>query len=274
MDNFTLGKLPSRTFVERMDMETAKTRLGELALTNQYLVSFSSLTDGLKKQMKRANVSVNFSTRRLGLLCSDVSLPTSTYATAEVKDNYLGVTQEFAHTRMYADMDLTFYVDNNYNTLRFFESWMDYVSGSGDAQTKDKNYHRRFAYPDQYKVDTMSIIKFERDKRSALIQYDFVNAFPKGMTSIPLSYGPAEILKVTVTFNYDRYIVNRKMGLKDYYKDIDINDLTAYPQFKLPSVDWSKIKTPFKEGVKNNQFVVDKGQVQFDTSKYQLNNQN
>ena len=33
------------------------------------------------------------------------------------------------------------------------------------------------------------------------------------MTAIPLSYGGAEILKLTVSFNYDRYIVNPKRGI-------------------------------------------------------------
>jgi hypothetical protein len=27
------------------------------------------------------------------------------------------------------------------------------------------------------------------------------------MTNIPVVYGPAEVLKVTVSFNYDRYIL-------------------------------------------------------------------
>ena len=39
------------------------------------------------------------------------------------------------------------------------------------------------------------------------MRYQFINAFPKSMSSVPVSYGPADILKVTVSFNYDRYIV-------------------------------------------------------------------
>ena len=37
------------------------------------------------------------------------------------------------------------------------------------------------------------------------------------MTSIPLSYGPAEILKVTVTFNYDRYVIDRSLTNKEIF---------------------------------------------------------
>ena len=39
--------------------------------------------------------------------------------------------------------------------------------------------------------------------------YEFVNAFPKSLTSMPVNYGAADILKVTVSFNYDRYIMTR-----------------------------------------------------------------
>ena len=32
-------------------------------------------------------------------------------ATGEVRDNFMGIPQEFAHTRLYADVDFTFYID-------------------------------------------------------------------------------------------------------------------------------------------------------------------
>ena len=53
-------------------------------------------------------------------LCSDASLPGSNLATADVKGDFMGVPQEFAHTRLYADIDFTFYVDNDYNNLQNF----------------------------------------------------------------------------------------------------------------------------------------------------------
>ena len=54
----------------------------------------------------------------------------------------------------------------------------------------------------------MTITKFEKNIESTLL-YEFVNAFPKSITSMPVTYGAAELLKITVTFNYDRYIVTR-----------------------------------------------------------------
>ena len=41
----------------------------------------------------------------------------------------MGVTQQFAHTRMYTDIDLTFYIDRSYKANMFSETWMDYIGG-------------------------------------------------------------------------------------------------------------------------------------------------
>jgi hypothetical protein len=187
---------------------------GNLSQTNHYLVNFSNLrTVGGDKELldhiKGFGVDTDFISRNSGILCSEASLPGSSLATAEVKDNFMGIPQEFAHTRLYADIDFTFYIDHDYNNLRFFEGWIDYIgSGSGENQLKG-NYYRRMRYPDKYKCQTMSITKFERDFKSR-IDYLFINAFPKLVTAVPVSYGQADILKVSVSFNYDRYVVNPK----------------------------------------------------------------
>ena len=53
----------------------------------------------------------------------------------------------------------------------------------------------------------MYINKFEKNYKRTL-RYRFVNVFPKSIDAVPVSYGSADILKVSVNFNYDRYIVN------------------------------------------------------------------
>ena len=57
-----------------------------------------------------------------------------------------------------------------------------------------------------YKSGVLTITKFEKNldpKKS--ITYEYVNAFPKSMTSIPVQYGGADLVKVNVQFAYDRY---------------------------------------------------------------------
>ena len=201
----------AESLVKRITIPEAKTLIGPLAENNQYLVTFSTLSpqisDYLTKYSGVSNLK-DFLSRRAGILCSNASLPATAYATGEVKDNFMGIPQQFAHTRIYTDIDFSFYIDKDYTLLKIFEGWMEYMSSgsNADVMQNEVGYYRRMRYPDTYKVSSMYINKFEKDYKKA-IRYRFVNAFPKSMTNIPVNYGPAEVLKITVSFNYDRYIL-------------------------------------------------------------------
>ena len=202
----------AETTIKPYNLSVAKAIIGPLAQNNHFLVTFSSLTPAVESYLTRytrvTNIK-NFLSQNLGILCSDASLPTSTLATAEVKDNFMGVPQQFAHTRFYTDISYSFYIDEDYTLLKIFEGWMEYISsGANDNVDQDhRAYYRRMKYPDSYKCNTMYINKFEKNYKRTL-RYKFVNAFHKSINAIPVQYGTADILKVTVNFNYDRYIVN------------------------------------------------------------------
>jgi len=196
-------------------MTDAKLRFGNLSLNNQYQVHFAGFNTSIINYL-RNNLGIlnadDFISRQMGILCFDASLPASALATAEVKDNFMGVPQEFAHSRLYTDIDFTFYIDKDYTLLTIFEGWMDYITSGAEREVDDlqKPYYRRLKYPDTYKVSSMYISKFEKNADRG-ITYQFINAFPKSITPIPVTYGSADLLKVSVSFNYDRYIVNRKV---------------------------------------------------------------
>ncbi len=210
-----------RSVIQNLKPQEVKKIFGNLSQTNYYQVDFSSLSTFQPNQelltyLGERGVDNDFISREAGLLCSEASLPGTSLATAEVKDNFMGISQEYAHTRLYTDFDLTFYVDNDYKSIKFFEGWIDFIgSGSetlapiGDgANPFDSNYYRRMRYPDTYKCQSMTITKFEKNVESSnKIKYAFINVFPKTVSAIPVSYGGADILKVSVSFNYDRYVI-------------------------------------------------------------------
>ena len=193
-------------------MSVAKNLIGPLAQTNHFLVTFSSLTPSVESYLNDYSGISDirpFLSRTAGILCNSATLPTTAYATADIRDNFMGVPQQFAHTRIYTDIDFQFYIDEDYTLLKIFEGWMEYISSGADDSTiqEDRAFYRRMRYPDSYKCNTMYINKFEKNfKRS--MRYRFVNVFPKSMSTNPVTYGPADILKVSVSFNYARYIVN------------------------------------------------------------------
>ena len=85
---------------------------------------------------------------------------------------------------------------------------MEYIGSGANRKMRqqDKGFYRRMQYPDNYKVNSMQITKFEKNYRREL-KYKFINAFPKSITPVPVSYGDADVLRVTVSFNFDRYVV-------------------------------------------------------------------
>ena len=202
----------AETTVQAYNQSIANRLVGPLAQTNHFLVTFSTLTPSVESYLARYTKIRNvkeFLSRRAGILCSDASLPTSTLATAEVKDNFMGIPQQYAHTRFYTDIDFSFYIDEDYTLLKIFEGWMEYISSGSNsfARQDDQAYYRRMQYPDSYKCNNMYINKFVKNYKRTL-RYRFVNVFPKAINPVPVSYGAADILKVSVSFNFDRYIVN------------------------------------------------------------------
>lgn len=187
--------------------------LGSIA--NLYQVTFSGFPPMWGGSNNRSKDS-NFIERDLGLLCSEASLPATSFGTLEVNGHYQGRNEVFAHTRIYPSLSLTFYETLQHKTLMFFEEWQRWITEderTGVAESSDLYYYR-MRFPSEYKCDSIFITKFEKDYGgmgySNTIQYQFLKAFPKNVTSVPVSYGQSEFLKVTVEIAYDRYIVNKQ----------------------------------------------------------------
>jgi len=186
--------------------------------------TFLSDRQGKVKDFIQKSVPVN--TELLILSCSEASLPGSNLATVELNNDFTGVTQRHAYRRLYDDRaDFTFYVDTSYNQILVFERWMQFITGEQISESARLTNHYRMMYPKTYKT-TIYITKFERTARSktgkdrqnetngsyqgSSIYYSFFNAFPTSITSMPVSYDTSSLLKCTVSFTYDRYVVDSK----------------------------------------------------------------
>ena len=202
-------------------ISSVKTLFGNLAQSSHYEVQFGGLPLDLSNFLLTKGISSFFTGSDFGLLCFSASLPTSSFAITEVSP-FIGLREKIAHTRIYSNITLEFYVDSNYNSLKLLEHWMDYIS-SGSVQNPISNdYFIRMQYPSTYKSDQTRIIKFDRDYRVEL-EYTFRGLFPTAISSIPVSYGASEILKVSATFEYDRYICGKTTSVS-VFTSTDINN--------------------------------------------------
>lgn len=171
--------------------------------------------------------------------CAEAELPGTTLSTREVQGNFQGITEQFAVSRQYLPIRLTFYVDNDYRLIRLFEEWMNYInpiygdgfdggtqkqggggypaSTIGFGNAKQSNDFFRLRYPEEYKR-IISVTKFERDFRdqpqingnslgnNTSITYRMIDAFPTNISGVPLSYEGSTITKVQVEFTYSRFV--------------------------------------------------------------------
>jgi hypothetical protein len=183
-----------------------KPLFGNLAQTSHYQVSFGGLPTLLQSHLFLRGVDWRFIAEDAGLLCSSASLPGSALGTADIVGDVTGVTEKMAHTRMFTAIDLTFYVDREYKMVKFLEHWIEFIaSGSRGVNVANKGYFFRMKYPQDYKTDAVKILKFDRDYTNE-IEYNFFGLFPTSMYSPTVAYNDSQVLTVTASFSYERYV--------------------------------------------------------------------
>lgn len=209
-------------------MSDIKNALMNPATTSHFECSFTPPTSvaNFIRSRASAGAGVNLTSLvldKINLSCHDASLPGSSLQTATLTDSYTGVTENYAYRRAYDNRaDFTFYVDHtdnrssssqNYTVILFFENWISYIvdeNFSGNASSPgmaSPNYFYRMNFPDTYIAPKITIDKFEKDYAGGYLRYEFINAFPISIASMPVSYESSQVLKCTVSFSYQRYTV-------------------------------------------------------------------
>ena len=227
-------------------MPSVQEMFGNLSLTSQFKVNmFLGAATGVKDEDKdlisylsACGITNNSSkTLTYDFMCAEAVLPGATFDVGEESGSRQGIIERFPNRRVYSDFNLTFYVDNEYNIIRLFEEWMNFINpinrrsgpqtaqDSGQVGFEDRFNYFRFKYPNQYKR-IISITKFERDfllnpndpnsptKNQNLLTYQFIDAFPTNITALPLSYEGSTITKTTINFSYTRYTTIKHAGVE------------------------------------------------------------
>ena len=193
------------------NVDFLKTKIMQPALTSNFECHFV-IPEDVKVRLKDNGVPYDSnSIDDLKILCSEASLPGSSLATHELNNDFTGITQRHVYRRLYDDRsDFTFYVNRSYYSIKVFEIWMRFITGEQKSFGERTDISYRNNYPKNYKT-SIYITKFERDygrKNNNKLLYTFVNAFPISINSIPVSYDSSQLLKVTVSFSYDRYFLD------------------------------------------------------------------
>lgn len=210
---------------------------GGIAVSNTYKVSFiedqrdkkstskvflnlkNALGSDFNQAQLQADSAAGGPARWISLMCDEAILPGSQAATGQINGLYTGSGQfNYAHTRMYNDLTLSWIGDANMTALKFVNTWMESIfedgyktiqqSNPNNVQYRTRNRSVRLNYPDEYTMQ-ISILKAERDNKSETgrpsIRYVMEGAYPYSIDSVPLSFGASTLVKITANFYYERW---------------------------------------------------------------------
>jgi len=155
-------------------------KTGGLARTNRYSVYLN-----LPKSIPPISGSLD----KILLLCDQVQLPAVSHSTIE--NRTFGEFREVPYERMYGDLSMSFYVDNDMYVKMFFDNWINSVS---DPDTRTFNYYK------EYTTDMW--VNVEDLNNKARYQIHLTECYPKSIGSIQLDYSSKEVMKLSVQIQY------------------------------------------------------------------------
>ena len=219
-------------------INTIRSRFQTVALDNKYQI-FIEPNEVVYNAAASIGIDRRFIDEDLGLYVSESVLPGSSFADVEVSGDRQGITERMPFKRIYDDVTFSFMVDRDYKVMKFFESWVQLINPlHGQVDGKANNQIMTLRYPKDYKC-TMSVAKFNKDyfentytngmpnDNAGFLYYCFIRAWPLSISSTPVNYDSGSILKLNVTFRYERYVMENvtrgmiRSGWKGYSDSFD-----------------------------------------------------
>lgn len=228
-------------------IEKVKNLFTKVSLSNQYKLEIN-IGEDLKNSINGDGIYLRGDSQSFGglnekvsVMCRATELPGQSLETVPLYGSRQGVFEIFPTTRRFTALNCTFYLDKDHDVLRFFERWMNYINplvvptqGIAVSSLDEKNVIRgastsdaasffRMKHKDKY-ATTLILTKFEKDsmgdndrfrpKASKFeekvdgLTYTFYRAFPREITSVPISYDNADVVQFSVLFEYERFRVS------------------------------------------------------------------
>ena len=172
----------------------SKVKSTGLAKTNRYRVTIA--TPALMTGFMNSG-------RLITLFCESTSLPGQVVATTEQR--IMGETREFPYSKMFDNITLSFYIDNNFEVKAFFDNWLNYIS---NTQNKITYYYKDYIAP------TVLIEVLPMDSEVSMYSITLHEAYPKGISPIRLSADSRDIAKIGVSLNYKYYTTSHVASTK------------------------------------------------------------
>ena len=186
--------------------------------------------------LETANQNEYQATRReyyeyINYFADSVTVPGRRLTVGTVRD--VGAMRRYATDTSFSEMQVSFIVTKDYWHRKFFERWMNYAASDSE---------NRVAFYNEY-TSTVRILKWElasnyvaqnkvkgttyESRLNAVTgAWTLYGAFPFDMSAIQLNNGPTDLIKLDVSFYYERYrfdTLNGKKMFRGEERDRKIN---------------------------------------------------
>lgn len=129
------------------------------------------------------------SARALTYRCENAQFPARTFATLDQMT--YGPVEKHPHLTTYADIDLTFIVDDDMQQKTFFDAWLNYINPT---------YNFNFRYKENY-ATTLTINQYSVSNELTY-SINLFDAYPISMNQLDLDWNTEGYHKISVTFAY------------------------------------------------------------------------
>ena len=131
--------------------------------------------------------------RLVSMFCDQVQIPGLNYNTSP--NAIWGETREAPYGRMFDNITLSFYVDNEMKVKKYFDDWQYTIQ---NPETRTFNYYNYYVKPIQIDVeDLASKTKYVVELREC---------YPKTISAIQMDAASKDLMKLSVTLAYKYWV--------------------------------------------------------------------
>ncbi len=143
------------------------------------------------------------------LFCEGAQLPSKSFASNPHR--MFGETRQVPYEKLFNELNLSFYVDNDYKVKDFFEAWMGTVQNRGN---------RKFNYYDSYTTTVEMIILDVADNPKYRVRFNEV--YIKEVGDMDYNYGHRDIQKLPIKLVFRNENYGGPQNIRENYGDAPV----------------------------------------------------
>lgn len=170
----------------------SQVKAGAMARQNRFAIMFD-----LPKTMSNPQAL-----KKVLLFCDTVQLPGVNFST--IQNRTYGEFREVPYEKLYDNVNMTFYVDNDLKVKDLFDGWINQIQ---NPSTRNWSY-----YNDYTTTMSIEIQDINDNTRYELTMHE---CYPKNIGSINLDQASKEVMKLPVTIQYKYWTASPVTQLKE-----------------------------------------------------------